>query len=249
MEGKIALVTGGTRGIGLATARELAKSGCHIALNYLSSRAAAAEAVAEIERLGVKCAAYRGNVGNGAQLARVVKSVIRDFGGIDILVSNAAAGVLKPTLELDERDWDRALAINARALLVAAQAAVENMRERGGGRMVAISSQGATHVLPNYGAVGVAKAALEAVVRYLAVELAPLGIRVNAVCGGVVDTQSLRGIPGHEKMLRMTAERTPAGRPGTPEDIARVVHFLCSPGAEWIVGQTIVVDGGYSVLG
>lgn len=246
LQGKVAFITGGTRGIGRATARHLATQGCDIAVTYLSSRDSAQEAVEEFEAMGVRARSFRGNVGNAEQLRRTVDTVAEEMGGVDILVSNAATGALKPIMELDEKDWDRTMHINARALLVAAQAAAPHMKEKGWGRIVALTSQGSTHVIPNYGAVGMAKAALEAVVRYLAVALAPT-VRVNAVSGGVVDTQSLRRIPGSDVMLKESAARTPLGRVGTPDDIAKVVAFLCSEEADWICGQVIRVDGGYSL--
>jgi enoyl-[acyl-carrier protein] reductase III len=162
-----------------------------------------------------------------------------------VLVHNAATGVIRPALETDDRHWDWTLNANARALLSLTRAAAPTMPS--GSSIVAISSLGSIRVLDDYVLVGTSKAALEALVRYLAVELAPRGIRVNAVSGGVVDTEALEHFPNKEAMLRMGA-RNPAGRLVTPEDVAAAVTFLSSPDADMIRGQTIVVDGGWSLL-
>lgn len=248
LKGKVALVTGGTRGIGRATAIDLARRGCNVAVNYFSSRDSAQETVELLQGMGVQAVAFRGNVGNSDKLVQMVEETIEQMGGIDILVSNAASGALKPVMELSAKDWTRTLDINARALLVAAQTAAPSMKARGGGCIVALTSQGSTHVIPNYAAVGTSKAAIESLVRYLAAELASDGIRVNAVSGGVVDTQSLRRIPGGEHILEQSARRTPMGRNGTPDDLAGVVTFLCDDASRWITGQVLIVDGGYSLL-
>jgi enoyl-[acyl-carrier protein] reductase III len=158
-----------------------------------------------------------------------------------VFVSNAASGVLKPLADIDARGWSWTMDINARAFMFGAQRAAALMPN--GGSMVALTSAGSTRVLPGYGAVGASKAALEALVRYLAVELAP-SIRVNAVSPGVVDTDALTHFPNGAEIIAEAASRTPAGRLATPEDVAEVVSFLCSPGAEMIRGHTLVIDGG-----
>jgi enoyl-[acyl-carrier protein] reductase III len=161
-------------------------------------------------------------------------------------VHNAATGVIRPALETEDKHWEWTLAANARALISLAQAAAPQMEP--GASIVGISSLGSSRVLENYVLVGASKAALESVVRYLAVELAPRGIRVNAVSGGVVETGALDHFPNREQMLSWSLKRTPAGRLVEPDDIAATVEFLCSPEAEMIRGQTIVVDGGFSLL-
>ncbi|MFN7973750.1 MAG: SDR family oxidoreductase [Acidobacteriota bacterium] len=246
--GKTALVTGGTRGIGKAIATTLAERGCDVAVNFLKSRAAADATVAELTALGVRALPLRANVGNIDHLGRMFDRIKDAWGHLDIFVNNAALGPLKPVLELDNDDWQRSMEINARALLFGAQRAAALMKGRKG-KIVSITSMGADHVLPDYGAVGAAKAALESLTRYLAVELAPLGINANCVAGGVVDTESLKPFPKREEMLSMALAKTPAGRLGEPIDIARVVAFLCSDDSDWIRGQTIVADGGYSLWG
>jgi enoyl-[acyl-carrier protein] reductase III len=173
-----------------------------------------------------------------------VAEQVAALGPIDVLVHNAATGVIRPALETDDKHWDWTMSANARALLSLTRAAAPSMPQ--GASIVAISSLGSTRVLDNYTLVGTSKAALEALVRYLAVELGPRGIRVNAVSAGVVHTEALDHFPNREEMLALGADNA-AGRLVTPEDVAGVVAFLCSPAAEMIRGQTIVIDGGWSL--
>jgi enoyl-[acyl-carrier protein] reductase III len=161
-------------------------------------------------------------------------------------VHNAATGVIKPALETEDKHWDWTLNANARALLSLARACAPDMQS--GSSIVAVSSLGAQRVLENYVLVGTSKAALESVVRYLAVELSPRGIRVNAVSAGVVETGALDHFPNREQMLRAGKTRTPAGRLVEPEDVAGAVAFLCSPDADMLRGHTLIMDGGYSLL-
>jgi enoyl-[acyl-carrier protein] reductase III len=170
---------------------------------------------------------------------------VAGLGPLDALVHNAATGVIRPALETEDKHWDWTLDANAKALLSLARAAVPAMPA--GASIVGLSSLGSHRVLENYTLVGTSKAALEALVRYLAVELAERGIRVNAVSAGVVDTGALEHFPNREAMLELGA-RNPVGRLVTPEDVAAAVTFLCSPEAEMVRGQTLVVDGGYSLL-
>jgi enoyl-[acyl-carrier protein] reductase III len=239
-DGASVFVTGGSRGIGKAIALRFARLGAaRVAIGYFRSDAAAEETAAELQALGAEPALVRGNVSS----TRVAEEVAA-LGPLDALVHNAATGVIRPALETEDKHWDWTLGANARALLSLARAAVPAMPA--GSSIVAISSLGSTRVLEDYALVGTSKAALESLVRYLAVELAPRGIRVNAVSGGVVDTDALSYFPDREEMLRLGADN-PAGRLVTPDDIAAVVTFLCSPDAEMIRGQTLVVDGGFSL--
>ena len=169
---------------------------------------------------------------------------LASHGPYRVVVHNAATGVIRPALETEDKHWDWTLNANARALLALARATAPSMEQ--GSSIVAISSLGAQRVLENYVLVGTSKAALESVVRYLAVELAPRGIRANAVSGGVVETGALEHFPNKDEMLR-SVERTPAGRLVEPDDIAGAVSFLCSPDAQMVCGQTLVVDGGFSL--
>jgi enoyl-[acyl-carrier protein] reductase III len=170
------------------------------------------------------------------------------FGGLDILVSNAAAGVLRSVEELTVRHFEWTMAINATCLLPLSQRAIPLMMERGGGKIVAVSSLGATRAIPNYTAVGASKAALESIVRHLAIEMAGKNINVNVVSAGVVDTDALKHFPNREELLTKGLERTPAGRLTEPKDVANVVLFLCTSRADMIHGQTLTVDGGYSII-
>ena len=240
--GASVLVTGGSRGIGRAIARRFAELGAaRVAIGYLRNDRAAEEAEDELRGLGAEPVLLRGNV-----TSRRVLDEVAALGPLDALVHNAATGVIRPALEVEERHWDWTLNANARALLSLAQAAAPTMPR--GASIVALSSLGSTRVLENYVLVGTSKAALEALVRYLAVELAPRGVRVNAVSGGVVETGALEHFPNREQMLEAARTRTPAGRMVEAADLADAVCFLCSPAAEMIRGQTLVVDGGYSLL-
>ncbi len=234
------LVTGGTRGIGRAIAIRFARAGAdRVALGYMRNDRAAQEAATEVRALGAEVTLVRGNITS----SRVLEEV-RDLGRLDVLVHNAATGVIRPALETEDKHWDWTMNANARALLQLARVAAPQMEP--GASIVAISSLGAQRVLENYTLVGTSKAALESLVRYLAVELAPRGIRVNAVSGGVVDTGALEHFPNREEMLAAGAAN-PVGRLVAPDDIAGAVAFLCSPDAAMVCGQTIVVDGGFSL--
>jgi enoyl-[acyl-carrier protein] reductase III len=241
-DGASVLVTGGSRGIGKAIALRFAELGAaRVAVGYLRNDRAAAETAEELRALGAKPVLVRGNI-SSERVAREVAGL----GRLDFLVHNAATGVIRPALEVEEKHWDWTLSANARALVSLSRAAAPAMEP--GASIVAISSLGAARVLENYVLVGTSKAALESLVRYLAVELAPRGIRVNAVSGGVIETEALDHFPNREQMLAAARERTPAGRMVEPRDVADAVCFLCSPEAEMIRGQTLVVDGGYSLL-
>ena len=247
LTGKYALVTGGSRGIGRAISKLLAANGAQVAFNYLRNREAAAEAKKEIAAVGLEPVEIRANVADEAHVDRMFGEITEKFGRLDILVSNAALGVLKPVIELREKDWRWTMDINARALVKLARHSIELMGDRGGS-IVGVSSLGSTHAIPFYGAVGASKAALESLVRHLAIENAANGIRVNVVSGGAVDTDALKFFPNREEILSESLERTPAGRLTTPEDMADAVLFLCSDLAKMIHGQTLVVDGGNSIV-
>jgi len=233
------LVTGGSRGIGRAIALRLARDGARrVAIGYLRNDAAAEATAEELRETGAEVTLVRGNVGS----ERVLDEV-RALGALDVLVHNAATGVVRRALETEDRHWDWTLNANARALLALARVAAPRMAA--GSSIVAISSLGAQRVLENYALIGTSKAALEALVRYLAVELAP-AVRVNAVSAGVVETRALEHFPNRDEMLRAGAAN-PAGRLVTPEDVAGAVAFLCSRDAEMVRGHVLVVDGGFSL--
>ena len=236
------LVTGGTRGIGRAIALRFARDGAErLVLGYMRNDRAAEEAAEEVRSASGEPVLVRGNVASG----RVVGE-LASHGPYDVVVHNAATGVIRTALETEDKHWDWTLSANARAFLALARTVAPEMPS--GSSIVAVSSLGSTRVLENYVLVGTSKAALESLVRYLAVELAPRGIRVNAVSAGVVETGALEHFPNREEMLASGRERTPAGRLVEPEDVAGAIAFLCSPDAEMVRGHVLVVDGGYSLL-
>jgi enoyl-[acyl-carrier protein] reductase III len=241
-DGASVLVTGGSRGIGKAIALRFGELGAErVAIGFLRNDRAAEETAEELRKLGSEPLLVRGNV-SSERVAREVAAL----GRLDVLVHNAATGVIRPALEVEEKHWDWTLSANAKALISLARAAAPTMRP--GASIVGVSSLGSTRVLENYILVGTSKAALESLVRYLAVELAPRGIRVNAVSAGVVETGALEHFPNREQMLKAARTRTPAGRMVEPRDVADAVCFLCSPEAEMVRGHTLIVDGGYSLL-
>jgi enoyl-[acyl-carrier protein] reductase III len=235
------LVTGGGRGIGRAIALRFAEAGARVFVNFFVNREAAEKTARDIELRGGTAHLLQADLKDPAEITRLVAEVERRAGRLDVLVSNAASGVLRQGLELSAKQWDWVLATNARALLILAQAAARLMTS--GGRILTLSSLGSQRVIPGYAAVGVSKAALEALTRYLAVELAPRGITVNTVSAGAVGTDVWQMMPEGMAALAAIRARTPGGALVTAEAVADVVFFLASPAA-----QAIQVDGGYSLL-
>jgi enoyl-[acyl-carrier protein] reductase III len=248
-EHKIALITGSGRGIGRAIALHFADLGADIAVNYFRNRQPAEDTVEEIRAKGCKAIAIKANVGDLKDIGFLFDEIERSFGGLDILVSNAASGYNRPAMQQKPKGWEWTMNINARSLLFAAQRAVPMMEKRGGGAIVSISSPGSIRVLPDYVVVGASKAALEALTRYLAIELASKNIVVNAISPGVVETEALKHFDTMQKtgISERIRANTPAGRMITPEDVAGVAAFLCSPAASMIRGQVILMDGGYTL--
>lgn len=243
---QVALITGGSRGIGRAIVLALAKEGADIFLNYLNNDEAAEAVKKEAVALGAKVEFFKGNAGDPAEIKKMVAACHAKFGRIDIVVHSAALGSFKPVMKLRENQWDLSLDINAKAFYLLAQAAAAYL-EKTKGRLLSISSLGSHQCIDNYGAIGISKAALESLVRYLAVELGPLGIRVNCVSGGPIDTDAIKFFPQYEAMKDVCVSQTPLGRIGKPEDIANVIKFLCTKESDWITGQTIIADGGLSL--
>ncbi|MFI6864517.1 SDR family oxidoreductase [Streptomyces sp. NPDC050421] len=243
-EGRTAVVTGASRGVGFAVARKLCAAGAQVIVNWAHDEADADRAVAALSGLKGGAVALRADVTRPDELAALLGRVRDEHGGLDIFVHNAASWHPSPAVGADPALVRADIAAGIDPLLVAAPLLAEAMGE-GGGRIVAVSSSGARSVIPQYVGQGLAKAALESLVRYLAVELAGRGITVNAVATAKIDKGAQTPNPGAIKAL---AARTPAGRLTTPEDIADVVALLCTPEARWIQGQVITADGGLGLL-
>ena len=242
LSGKIALITGGSRGIGKAIAFELGRRGATIAINYLKNHKAAQATVDELESAGISATRIKAHVGDETAVESLIEKIDEKFGRLDILVNNAASGVMRPATELSAKHWDWTLDINARGPWLLAKAAARLMPEDS--RIINLSSPGSTRVLPAYFAVGVSKAAIEAVTRYLAVEFGPKGIAVNTVSAGFVMTDAIESFPDELGIKDIASRATPAGRVILPEDVAKVVAMMCGTDAEMIRGQVITVDGG-----
>lgn len=247
LEGKVAFITGGARGIGRATALKLAGSGCDVAIVYHNSHEESEDVCNQIRAQGRKALAIQADVSDPDSVAEAFEAFRKEFDRVDIVVSNAAIGVLKPAMELTRKHWRRCMETNALALNTLAQNAVPMMQD--GGRIIGISSMGASRAIPHYAFIGASKAALEAMARSLAQELGQGGIRVNIVNAGVVDTDALKYFPNREQLLEESARRTPTGVNLTPIDVANAVYLLCLPEAAMINGHTLVVDGGYCISG
>lgn len=247
LAGRTALVTGAARGIGRAIARKLAHAGCDVIVNYYNSSDEAEALCAEFRGLGRRAVALKASVGLPDSVDEMFAEIPKHFSRLDIVVSNAASGVLKPAMDMTLKHWRWCMETNALALNLLAQRAVPMMPA--GGRILAMSSLGSLRALPNYGFIGASKAALEALVRSLAQELGPRGIRVNAVSAGVVDTDALAYFPNRDELLESYRARAPAGPVLTPQDVAGAVYLLCLPEANMINGHTLFVDGGFAISG
>jgi enoyl-[acyl-carrier protein] reductase III len=247
LSGKVALVSGAARGIGRAIALKLAAEGCDVGANYYNRAAEAAALCGEIRALGRRAVAIQASVGVPDSVDELFAELRQHFDRLDILVSNAASGVLKPTVDMTLKHWRWCMETNALALNLLTQRGLPLMPP--GARIIALSSLGAQRAMPGYGFIGASKAALEALVRALAQELGPRGIRVNTVSAGVVDTDALRYFPNREELLANFSQRTPAGPVLTPQDVAGAVFLLCLPEAGMINGHTLVVDGGFAISG
>lgn len=253
LSGKKALITGGSGEIGRAIAEALAGAGADVLFTFFSNHDGAAQTTAAVEARGRAAHAIRAHFGKDGSTEKVIDAARERLGGVDVFVHNAASGVLKPAVELSKRHWDWTHRINVRSFFFLVQGLLredDGPRLMGeGGRILALSSLGAVRAIPQYTAVGTSKAALESAVRNLAPELGPLGITANVVAPGVIDTWSLKQFPNRDQLIEIATLRTPTGRLATPADVAHTVRWLCAPEASMIHGQTINVDGGYSILG
>ncbi|MCS7210317.1 MAG: SDR family oxidoreductase [Chloroherpetonaceae bacterium] len=246
LQGQVALVTGSSRGIGKATALKLASMGCHLVINYVRHHAEAERTVAEIKALGQEAIAVQADTSRQDDLRRLFAETAAHFQRLNIFVSNAAKGVFGPVTRIGPNGFDLSIATGPKALLLGAQEALKLFGEHGG-VIVAVSSIGNFRCLDGYAAIGTAKAGIETLVRYLAVELGPKKVRVNAVSGGPIDTDALADFKNADTRKAEWIRRTPLGRLGTAEDIADIIAFLCTDDARWIHGQTILADGGYTL--
>lgn len=247
LENKVALITGGARGIGRATALKLAEAGCDIAIVYYNSSDEAAVLVDEIKSLKRRAISIQANVADQQSVKDMFVTFREHFSQLDFLISNAASGVLKPAMKMSTKHWRWCMETNALALNHLVWEGKDMMAA--GSRVLALSSLGAHRAIPNYAFIGASKAALEALVRSLSLELAEAGISVNTISAGVVDTDALKHFPNREQLLDEYQAHSLAGRPLTPQDVADAVYLLCLPEAGMIKGQTIFVDAGYSVVG
>lgn len=232
------LITGASRGIGAAIARELAVPGARILINYLQNEASARSVAAEVSARGAEAVVVQGNVRSEDDLKRMAALA----GEVDVLVHNAAVGALKAWDKIRAPQWDLTMESSLRPFWLLSR----HCTFAKDAKILGISSLGSRRFIPGYVAMGAAKAGLEALTRQLAVEMAP--IRVNTICAGLVETDALKYLPEGKQMVEDTARLTPLGRVGQPEDIAQAVSLLLDPRAGWITGQVIVVDGGFSVL-
>lgn len=248
LNGKRVLVTGATRGFGRAIALRFASEQCRVVVNYRRSKSDAFEVARAVEARGGEALPLRADVGRTASLDQLFEAIEAEMGGVDVVVANAAFGAPGPLLQASEHHWQVTMAASAFSLLSLAQRAAPLMGVAGGS-IISMTSHGGQRVLPGYGVVGPAKAALESLTRALAVDLAGRGINVNGVLAGLCDTKSFRAIPGSEEAAVQTIARTPMGRLVDPDDVAGAVAFLASDQARMICGQFIVVDGGWEIAG
>ena len=252
LTGRRALVTGGSRGIGKETALALAAAGADVAITYLNSRRNAEEVGEAIIEQGRQTLVIRADLSEQEDVENLMAAIRDQFETLDILISNAAGGGFRPLLESDEQNFDYSLHLNVRAFMLLLQQAaplLERKEEEGKrSKVVTLSSWGAERALPMYGVIGACKAALESMTRHAALELGPRGVNVNCVRAGVVDTGSLRALPGVEVVLEERARRSLAGASNIgPQDVAHAVLFLASDLADRIQGQTLVIDAGTSL--
>lgn len=249
LEGQVALVTGASRGIGRACALRLAEAGADVVVNYLSSQTAATEVAQQIQQNGRRSVVVKADVSEQEDVAAMIEYVREKFGRLDIIISNAASGGFRPLMNAKKSHFDGAMSTNVLALIHLVQSAQSLLtRSDGRARVVALSSHGSHLALPSYGLIGASKAALESLIRHLALELGNSGINFNCVLAGLVETDSTRSLPGSEAMFEFSRQRSLVGsRHLTADDVANAVLFLVSPLSDLVQGTTLVVDGGLGI--
>lgn len=249
LKGKAALVTGASRGLGRGIALALAEAGADVVVHYARKAGMAQAVVDEIQSMGRRSIAVKANFAEKEKIDWMIDCIEDAFGGCDILIANAATGGFRPMLETSDKHWNWTMDVNARSILHCVQRLAPYMQQHGWGRVITVTSLGGVRVVPSYSTVGLSKAVVESLTRYLAVELAPRGVIVNAISPGLVDTDALLNMGiDVSSTLEHVRKRNPARRLVTPQDIGRVATFLCTDAAEMIVGQTLYVDGGFSLL-
>ncbi len=251
LTGKTALVTGAARGIGRATALRLAEAGADVVINYVTSLKAAKELADEIASLGRKSATVKADVSEPEDIASMIDYVGEEFQKLDILVSNAASGGFRNLADANPRHFEAAMNTNVRALLLLVQNALPLLKASPDrSHVVALSSHGSHRALPAYGLIGASKAALESLVRHMALDFGNDGINFNVVLAGLVATDSTKGLPGSEQAFAtIEHRRLVSGQELSPQAVADAILFLCSPLSRLVQGATLVVDGGESLHG
>ncbi len=249
LQGKLALVTGGAKGVGKVIATLLAERGAHVLINFFHSLDAAKQTKAELEALGARVDIIRASVALEAQVDRMFDQIEDEYGYLDILINNAASGSFTTFDDVDEATFDRSLDTNLKGSFWCARRAARLMERRGGGVIVNLSSIGAVQVAADYVTVGTSKAAVESLTRYLAYEFGPQNIRVNTASAGLLENEVGRRFPKYEEMRRNIIAATPLGRIGTEQELADLVLFLASDQSRYITGQMILADGGMSLGG
>lgn len=251
LKNRVAIVTGGSRGIGRATALRLAEAGADVVINYVTSQTDAREVAEQITALGRRAATVKADVSEPEDIQSLAEFVGKEFGKIDIVVSNAASGGFRNVMDATPKHFDSAMKTNVQALMLLAQSCVPWMTDESHRRkIIALSSHGSHFALPAYGLIGASKAAIESLARHLALELGNRGVNVNVVLAGLVETDSTRSFPGAEIAFKaVDSKRLVNGRSLSPEEVANVVLFLASPLSDLIQGQTLIVDGGETLRG
>lgn len=242
LSGKVAIVTGASRGIGREIAERLAENGAEVVVNYASSPAKAEEVVGRIKQGGGEARAIQADISQVAEIERLFRETIEAYGGIDILVNNAGIMTTKPIAAMTEEDFDQQFAINVKGTYFAIQQAFRHMNS--GGRIINFSTSVAGQMFPTYSVYAGTKGAVEQFTRQLAKEFGPKGITINAVAPGPVNTE-LFTVGKSEEQIAGIVKMNAFGRLGEPDDIAGVVLFLASEESKWITGQTLRVNGGF----